>query len=194
MRGGGGHYGLIPVVFLTVRLYHSKFRTLLSWLFSFKFPAHFDTNLWRPGVRFWSYVTFCTCMSDQLNPMWFCVQNPKTGFCLQATFIAYLDSQWLKWISINLLQKVSATNFTPDIRKQLQTSLGSKNKEIHKKLATGGSYEIHNCKVEFSGHTGIFFKYKCKNAQNRMVSGQTIHKFLELINYWFKQKSDFRRN
>ena len=46
---GGGHYGPPPVVFLTVRLYHSKFRTLLSGLFSFKFPAHFDTKFVTPG-------------------------------------------------------------------------------------------------------------------------------------------------
>ena len=30
LPGGGGHYGPPPVVFLTVRLFHSKFRALLS--------------------------------------------------------------------------------------------------------------------------------------------------------------------
>ena len=75
--GGGGPLWPPPVVFLTVRLYHSKFRTLLSWLFSFKFPAHFDTKFVTPGgtvlkLRNFLYMHVGPKMAPK---MWFCVQK-----------------------------------------------------------------------------------------------------------------------
>ena len=38
--------------------------TLYDFFLS-SFPHILTPNLWRPGVRFWSYVTFCTCTSDR---------------------------------------------------------------------------------------------------------------------------------
>ena len=40
-------------------------RDTLYDFFLSSFPHILTPNLWRPGVRFWSYVTFCTCTSDQ---------------------------------------------------------------------------------------------------------------------------------
>ena len=69
------------------------------------FPHILIPNLWRPGVRFRSYVTLCTCTSDR---KW--LQNV---FSLSSYKYAYFYSQLLKLISFwfIVLQKVSATNF-----------------------------------------------------------------------------------
>ena len=50
---GGGPLWPPLSFFLTVRLYHSKFRALLSWLFPLVSPAHFDTKFTTgvPTVR-----------------------------------------------------------------------------------------------------------------------------------------------
>ena len=52
------------------------------WLFSFKFPAHFDTQICDAGVRFWSYVTFCTCTSDRkwLQNVILCTKSMQIEF------------------------------------------------------------------------------------------------------------------
>ena len=135
LPGGGAIMAPPPVVFLTVRLYHSKFRTLLSWLFSFKFPAHFDTKFVTPGgtvlkLRNFLYMHVGPKMAPKcdfvykINANWF--------FSHSSHLYAYFYSQWLKWIyfSIIVLQKVSATNFTEKNNKNKR----SKNKEIHKKF------------------------------------------------------------
>ena len=50
--------------------------TTLYVNFLSSFPHMLTPNLWRPGVRFRSYITFCKCMSDRKRlKMWFCVQN-----------------------------------------------------------------------------------------------------------------------
>ena len=46
--GGGALWPPPLSFFLTVRLYHSKFRAFLSWLFPLVSPAHFDTKF-TPG-------------------------------------------------------------------------------------------------------------------------------------------------
>ena len=135
LPGGGPLWPPPPVVFLTVRLYHSKFRTLLSWLFSFKFPAHFDTKFVTPGgtvlkLRNFLYMHVGPKMAPKcdfvykINANWF--------FSHSSHLYAYFYSQWLKWIyfSIIVLQKVSATNFTEKNNKNKR----SKNKDIHKKF------------------------------------------------------------
>ena len=50
--------------------------TTLDDNFLSSFPHILTPNLWRPGVWFRRYVTFCTCTSDRKRlKMWFCVQN-----------------------------------------------------------------------------------------------------------------------
>ena len=47
--------------------YSATRKALAATLYDFflsSFPHILTPNLWRPGVRFWSYVTFCTCTSD----------------------------------------------------------------------------------------------------------------------------------
>ena len=68
--GGGGHYGPPPVVFLTVRLYHSKFRVLLSLLFPLVSPAHFDTKF-TPGVPT-VRLLWCNNRSTVTQKVYFC--------------------------------------------------------------------------------------------------------------------------
>ena len=50
------------------RDYSATRKALAATLYDFflsSFPHILTPNLWRPGVRFWSYVTFCTCTSDR---------------------------------------------------------------------------------------------------------------------------------
>ena len=46
------------------------------------FPHILTPNLWRPGVRFWSYVTFCTCTSDRkwLQNVILCTKSMQIEF------------------------------------------------------------------------------------------------------------------
>ena len=137
--GGGGLKGPPPRHFARLLCNAQSSRRDTLWLFSFKFPAHFDTkiNLWRPGVRFWSYVTFCTCTSDRkmapkcdfvykINANWF--------FFTYSTYkYAYFYSQWLKWIVLALLCfKKCLPQISP---KKTTKTKGKKTKKfIHKKF------------------------------------------------------------
>ena len=46
------------------------------------FPHILTPNLWRPGVQFWSYVTFCTCTSDRkwLQNVILCTKSMQIEF------------------------------------------------------------------------------------------------------------------
>ena len=79
--------------------------TTLHDNFLSSFPHILTPNLWRPGVRFRSYITFCTCTSDRKRlKMWFCVQNQcKLRFSLSSYKYAYFCSQWLNSCVLALL-------------------------------------------------------------------------------------------
>ena len=102
------------------RDYSATRKALAATLYDFflsSFPHILTPNLWRPGVRFWSYVTFCTCTSDRkwLQNVILCTKSMQIEFFSHSSYkYAYFYSQWLKLIcfSIIVLQKVSATNFT----------------------------------------------------------------------------------
>ena len=88
------------------------------------FPHILTPDLWRPGVRFRSYITFCTCTSDRkwLKDVILCTKSMQIeGFFLHLVHINMLIfySQWLKLIcfSIIVLQKVSATYFAKNKNK-----------------------------------------------------------------------------
>ena len=68
--GGGGAIMAPPVVFLTVRLYRSKFRALLSWLYPLVSPAHFDTKF-TPGVPT-VQILWCNNRSTVTQKVYFC--------------------------------------------------------------------------------------------------------------------------
>ena len=70
LPGGGGAIMAPPVVFLTVRLYHSKFRAILSWLFPLVSPAHFDTKF-TPGVPT-VRLLWCNNRSTVTRKVYFC--------------------------------------------------------------------------------------------------------------------------
>ena len=65
---------------------HSATRkALAATLYDFflsSFPHILTPNLWRPGVRFWSYITFCTCTSDRkwLQNVILCTKSMQIEF------------------------------------------------------------------------------------------------------------------
>ena len=115
--GGGGPFRP-PSTFRAITLQATR-KALAATLYDFflsSFPHILTPNLWRPGVRFWSYVTFCTCTSDRkwLQNVILCTKSMQIEFFSHSSYkYAYFYSQWLKLIcfSIIVLQKVSATNF-----------------------------------------------------------------------------------
>ena len=127
--GGGGHIS---------RDYSATREALTATLydnFLLSFPHILTPNLWRPGVRFRSYVTLCTCTSDRkwLQNVILCTKSMQIEFFSLSSYkYAYFHSQLLKLISFwfIVLQKVSATNFGEKNNKHKR----SKNKEIHKKF------------------------------------------------------------
>ena len=87
------------------------------WLFSFKFPAHFDTKFVTPGgtvlkLRNFLYKHVRPKMAPKCDFVY--KINANWVFSHSSYKYAYFYSQWLKWIcfSFIVLQKVSATNFT----------------------------------------------------------------------------------
>ena len=133
--GGGGLKG--PPLDIS-RDYSATRKALAATLYDFflsSFPHILTPNLWRPGVRFWSYVTFLYMhVGPKMAPKCDFVYkiNANWVFSHSSYKYAYFYSQWLKLIcfSIIVLQKVSATNFTEKNNKNKR----SKNKEIHKKF------------------------------------------------------------
>ena len=111
--GGGGpprHFAQLPC-----NAQSSRRETL--WLFSFKFPAHFDTKFVMPGgtvlkLRNFLYMHVGPKMAPKCDFVY--KINANLVFSHSSYKYAYFYSQWLKWIcfSIIVLQKVSATNFT----------------------------------------------------------------------------------
>ena len=88
------------------------------WLFLSSFPHILTPNLWRPGVRFWSYITFCTCTSDRkwLQNVILCTKSMQIEFfhIVHINMLIFTLNGWNEFVfnSIIVLQKVSATNFT----------------------------------------------------------------------------------
>ena len=76
------YFGFNPKNFARLLCNAQSSRRDTLWLFSFKFPAHFDTKFVTPGVWFWSYVTFCTCTSDRkwLQNVILCTKSMQIEF------------------------------------------------------------------------------------------------------------------
>ena len=67
------------------RDYSATRKALAATLYDFflsSFPHILTPNLWRPGVWFWSYVTFCTCTSDRkwLQNVILCTKSMQIEF------------------------------------------------------------------------------------------------------------------
>ena len=67
------------------RDYSATRKALAATLYDFflsSFPHILTPNLWRLGVRFWSYVTFCTCTSDRkwLQNVILCTKSMQIEF------------------------------------------------------------------------------------------------------------------
>ena len=132
--GGGGGLGPPPRHFARLLCNAQSSRRDTLWLFSFEFPAHFDTKFVTPRgtvlkLRNFLYMHVRPKMAPKcdfvykINANWF--------FSHSSYKYAYFYSQWLKWIcfSIIVLQKVSATNFTEKNNKNKRSK-----KKIHKKF------------------------------------------------------------
>ena len=81
--GGGGHDGPPPrhIARLLGNARSSRAATLYDNFLS-SFPHILTPNLWRPGVRFRSYVTLCTCTSDRkwLQNVILCTKSMQIEF------------------------------------------------------------------------------------------------------------------
>ena len=115
--GGGGLKGPPPRHFARLLCNAQCSRCDTLWLFSFKFPAHFDTKFVTPGgtvlkLRNFLYMHVGPKMAPKCDFVY--KINANWVFSHSSYKYAYFYSQWLKWIcfSIIVLQKVSATNFT----------------------------------------------------------------------------------
>ena len=126
-RGGGGPKR--PPLDIS-RDYSAMRKALAATLYDFflsSFPHILTPNLWRPGVRFWSYVTFCTCTSDRkwLQNVILCTKSMQIEFFHIVHICLFLLSMAeMNLFSIIVLQKVSATNFTEKkqkVKKQRNT-------------------------------------------------------------------------
>ena len=67
------------------RDYSATRKALAATLYDFflsSFPHILTPNLWCPGVQFWTYVTFCTCTSDQkwLENVILCTKSMQIEF------------------------------------------------------------------------------------------------------------------
>ena len=134
-KTGGGPKRPPPRHFARLLCNAQSSRRDTLWLFSFKFPAHFDTKFVTPGgtvlkLRNFLYMHVGPKMAPKCDFVY--KINANWVFSHSSYKYAYFYSQWLKWIcfSIIMLQKVSATNFTEKNNKNKR----SKNKEIHKKF------------------------------------------------------------
>ena len=114
--GGGGGAGP-PRHFARLLCNAQSSRRDTLWLFSFKFPAHFDTKFVTPGgtvlkLRNFLYMHVGPKMAPKCDFVY--KINANWVFSHSSYKYAYFYSQWLKLIcfSIIVLQKVSATNFT----------------------------------------------------------------------------------
>ena len=134
-RLGGGALKGPPQHFARLLCNAQSSRRDTLWLFSYKFPAHFDTKFVTPGgtvlkLRKFLYMHVGPKMAPKCDFVY--KINANWVFSHSSYKYAYFYSQWLKLIcfSIIVLQKVSATNFTEKTTK----TKGQKNKEIHKKF------------------------------------------------------------
>ena len=77
-KTGGGGGGLLGPLDIS----RKALTTTLYDFFLSSFPHILTPNLWRPGVRFWSYVTFCTCTSDRkwLQNVILCTKSMQIEF------------------------------------------------------------------------------------------------------------------
>ena len=116
-KTGGGPKRPPPRHFARLLCNAQRSRRDTLWLFSFKFPAHFDTKFVTPGgtvlkLRNFLYMNVGPKMAPKCDFVY--KINANWVFSHSSYKYAYFYSQWLKWIcfSIIVLQKVSATNFT----------------------------------------------------------------------------------
>ena len=112
--GGGGHDAPLDILCDNYATRKALATTLYDNFLS-SFPHILTPNLWHPGVRFRSYVTFVHARPTEKGSKgdFVCKINANWVFSLSSYKYAYFYSQWLKLIcfSIIVLQKVSATNF-----------------------------------------------------------------------------------
>ena len=143
--GGGGHDGPPP---LDISHDYSATREVLAATlydnFLSSFPHILTPNLWRPGVRFRSYVTLCTCTSDRkwLQNVILCTKSMQIEFSqlvhinmhiftLNCWNILVFDLLCFK----KCLPQISVKKTTKNKRSKKQKYIrNSQNNKIHKKL------------------------------------------------------------
>ena len=99
-------------------------------IFLSSFPHTLTPNLWRPGVRFWSYVTFCTCTSDR---KW--LQNVilqiEFFHIVHINMLIFTLNGWNEFVFALLCFKKCLPQISPKKEKKKEKK---KKREIHKKF------------------------------------------------------------
>ena len=88
-----------------LRDYSATRKALAATLYDFflsSFPHILTPNLWRPGVRFWSYVTFCTCTSDRkwLQNVILCTKSMQIEFfhIVHINTLIFTLNGWIEFV------------------------------------------------------------------------------------------------
>ena len=94
------------------------------------FPHILTPNLWRPGVRFWSYVTFCTCTSDRkwLQNVILCTKSMQIEFfrIVHINMLIFTLNGWNEFVLALLCFKKCLPQISP---KKTTKTKGQKTKK-----------------------------------------------------------------
>ena len=129
-KTGGGLKG--PPLDIS-RDYSATRKALAATLYDFflsSFPHILTPNLWRPGVRFWSYVTFCTCTSDRkwLQNVILCTKSMQIEFfhIVHINMLIFTLNGWNKFVLALLCFKKCLPQISP---KKTTKTKGQKTKK-----------------------------------------------------------------
>ena len=111
--------------------YSATRKALAATLYDFflsSFPHILTPNLWRPGVRLWSYVTFCTCTSDRkwLQNVILCTKSMQIEFfhIVHINMLIFTLNGWNEFVLALLCFKKCLPQISP---KKTTKTKGKKN-------------------------------------------------------------------
>ena len=120
IKKGCFQQGLNPKKTDISRDYSAMRKALAATLYDFflsSFPHILTPNLWRPGVRFWSYVTFCTCTSDRkwLQNVILCTKSMQIEFfhIVHVNMLIFTLNGWNEFVLALLCFKKCLSEISP---------------------------------------------------------------------------------
>ena len=113
--------------------YSATRKALAATLYDFflsSFPHILTPNLWRPGVRSWCYVTFCTCTSDRkwLQNVILCTKSMQIEFfhIVHINMLIFTLNGWNEFVLALLCFKKCLPQISP---KKTTKTKGQKTKK-----------------------------------------------------------------